>query len=143
VELSARFEAVHNAPETLATLCPGAGLIATAGALCRFYELLTDGGRGFLRPETIRAYTTLNVAGFDRSNRLPLRIGRGFLLGTLMPSPYGWFATRRCFGHAGAFSTVAGADPDRGIAFAYVTNTNRGPYDMVQRSAPLWSALRR
>jgi CubicO group peptidase (beta-lactamase class C family) len=143
VELSARWEVVHNDPATRATLVPGAGLVATAGALARFYELLLDGGRGLLRPETIRAYTTLHVAGLDRSNRLPLRVARGFLLGQPVPSPYGWLGTSRCYGHAGAFSAVAWADPDTGAAVAYVTNTNRGPVDLLRRSAPLGSAIRR
>lgn len=142
VELSARWEEVHNAPTTHATLVPGAGMFATADALTRFYALLLDGGRGLLAPETIAAYTRVNAAGYDRSNRLPLRIGRGFLLGSLMPSLYGWVGTRRCFGHAGAFCAVAGADPAHGIALAYVTNGNAGPYDLLRRTAPLWSRVR-
>lgn len=143
VELSARWEEVHNDPATRQTLVPGAGLYANAGALARFYDLLLDGGRGWVRPETIRAYTTLQVSAIDRSNRLPLRVARGFLLGQAMPSLYGWLATRTCYGHAGAFSAVAWADPDSGAAVAYVTNTNRGPVDLLRRSAPIGSAVRR
>lgn len=142
-ELSATWEAVQNAPETRATLCAGAGLYATADALARFYEALLEGGRGLIRPETIAAYTRVNASGFDRSNNLPLRIGRGFLLGQVMPSTYGWFGTSRCYGHAGAFSVVAGADPDRGLSVAYVTNANRGPYDLLWRAASIGSVVRR
>jgi CubicO group peptidase (beta-lactamase class C family) len=142
VELSARWEEVQNDPATLATVCPGAQLIANAQALARFYELLLDGGRGILKPETLETYTRVHASGLDRSNRLPLRVGRGLLLGQLMPSLYGFVGTSHCFGHAGAFCTVAGADPKTGIAFAYVTNANRGPYDLLWRSAGLWSRAR-
>jgi CubicO group peptidase (beta-lactamase class C family) len=143
VELSARWEEIHNAAATRATLVPGAGLIATAGALARFYELLLEGGRGLLRPETIGRYTGAHAAGLDRSNRLPLRVGRGFLLGLRLPSLYGWSNTRRCYGHPGAFSAVAYADPGTGAAVAYVTNANRGPYDLLRRAASIGSRVRR
>lgn len=142
VELSARWETVQNDPSVLATVCPGAQLIATAEALARFYELLLEGGGGLIRPETVATYTRVHAAGLDRSNWLPLRIGRGFLLGQVMPSLYGFVATRDCYGHAGAFCTVAGADPSTGLAFAYVTNANRGPYDLLWRSASLWEKAR-
>lgn len=142
VELSARWEEVQNDPATLATVCPGAQLIATAEALAGFYELLLAGGRGLLRPDTIATLTRVHASGLDRSNWLPLRIGRGVLLGRLSPSIYGWFGTSRCFGHAGAFCTVAGGDPVTGTAFAYVTNGNRGPYDLLARAASIGSAAR-
>jgi CubicO group peptidase (beta-lactamase class C family) len=143
VELSARWEVAHNNPTTHATFVPGAGMYATANALAKFYALLLEGGRGLLRPETIRAYTTLNVAAYDRSNRLPLRIGRGFLLGAPFPSVYGYFGTSACFGHAGAFCAVGGADPQTGLALAWITNANRGPYDLLFRSMPLWASARK
>lgn len=143
VELSARWEEVHNAATTHATFCPGAQLFATAHALARFYELLLDGGRGLLAPATIAAYTTPLPTAFDHSNRMPLRVARGFLCGQRWPSLYGWTGTRACYGHAGAFSTVAWADPTTGAAIAYVTNANRGPVDLLRRSAPIGSALRR
>ncbi len=141
-ELSARWEAVHNHPATRAALVPGAGLIGTAGALARFYELLLDGGRGLLRPDTIARYTTPLPTAFDRSNRMPLRVARGFLLGQRWPSLYGWWNTARCYGHAGAFSAVAWADPVWGAAIAYVTNANRGPVELLRRSAPIGTSVR-
>lgn len=143
VELSARWEQVHNDPATLATVVPGAGLIATAGALARFYELLLDGGRGLIRPETIARYTARHAAAYDRSNRVVLRVGRGFLLGAPWPTVYGWTRTSGCYGHAGAFCAAAWADPDTGAAVAYVTNGNRGPVDLLRRSAAIAGRVRR
>jgi CubicO group peptidase (beta-lactamase class C family) len=142
-ELSGRWEEVHNAPATRAIVCPGAGLIGNARALARFYELLLDGGRGLLRPETVDAYTRCHVARLDRSNRIPMRIARGFMMGSTLPTAFGWFATRRSFGHAGAFCTLAWADPTCGAAIAYVTNGNVGPFDLLARGAAIGSAVRR
>lgn len=142
VELSARWEQVHNAASTHATLCPGAGLYATAGALAQFYELLLDGGRGIVKPETIARYTTALPLAYDRSNRMPLYVARGFLTGQRWPSLYGWWNTGRCFGHAGAFCAAAWGDPVSGSAIAYVTNANRGPVELLRRTAPIGSAVR-
>lgn len=148
VELSKVFERDNNLPEVLTAFVPGAGLVCTATDLAVFYDALAQGGvtregRRLLREDTLRRYTTLNVASFDRSNRVPLRVGRGFLVGWRGPSVYGWWGTQDCFGHAGAFCTVAFADAELGLAAAIVTNGNSGPYDLLFRSAALGSALRR
>ena len=124
----------------LTAFVPAAGLVCTAGDLCAFYEVLLRGS--LVSPETLRRATTGPTA-FDRSNRLPLRVGRGMLLGSLTPSIYGWWGTQHCFGHAGAFCTLAFADPTLDLAVAIVTNGNRGPYESLFRFAPLGSALRR
>jgi CubicO group peptidase (beta-lactamase class C family) len=71
-----------------------------------------------------------------------MRMARGFMLGTIPPSIYGWWMTQHCFGHAGAFSTLASADPTRDLAVAIVTNGNRGPNDSLSRFASLGSVIR-
>jgi len=55
----------------------------------------------------------------------------------------GWWGTQHAFGHAGAFSTLAWADPTIDLAAAIVTNGNRGPTESLFRFAPIGSALRR
>jgi len=147
VELSRSFEHDNNLPEAVTAFVPGAGIVCSAGDLAAFYEVLAHegvcrSGQRLVSAETLRRYTTGGGMRFDRSNRLPLRIGRGFLLGSRGPSIYGWWGTQRCFGHAGAFCTLAYADPDRDLAVAIVTNGNRGPYESLFRFAPLGSALR-
>ena len=69
-------------------------------------------------------------------------MARGFLTGQPWPSLYGWWNTCRCYGHAGAFCAAAWADPVSGCAVAYVTNANRGPVELLRRTAPIGSALR-
>lgn len=138
VELSTTFEHDNNLPEAVMAFVPGAGLVCTAHDLAAFYDALIHGR--YVKPETLAKYTTGALA-FDRSNRIPLRVGRGFLLGTRTPSIYGWWGTQHCFGHAGAFCTLAFADPTRDLAVAIVTNGNRGPYESLFRFAPIGSAL--
>lgn len=147
-DLSKVFERANNLPEVLTAFVPAAGLVCDAADLAAFYEVLAQGGvtrsgRRLVAEETLRRYTTLNVAGVDKSNRVPLRVGRGFLLGSVTPSIYGWWGTQHCFGHAGAFCTLAFADASLGLSVAIVTNGNRGPYDALFRFAPIGLALRR
>lgn len=112
------------------------------------YELLIHGGMSrsgqrLLRAETVEAYTRRAVFGFDRANRVPMAVARGFLTGTVWPSIYGLWGSSGCFGHAGGFSTLAFADRDTGLSVAIVTNGNAGPADFFRRFRPLAEALRR
>lgn len=148
VELSQTFEHDNNLPEVLTAFVPAAGLVGTAGDLAAFYDVLVRGGvtrsgQRLVSAETLRRYTTGGASAYDKSNRIPLRIGRGFLLGTRTPSIYGWWNTQHCYGHAGAFCTLAWADPELELSVAIVTNGNRGPFESLFRFAPLGSALRR
>lgn len=147
VELSQTFEKDNNLPEAITAFVPGAGLVCTAADLAGFYEVLARGGvtrsgQRLVSEQTLARYTSGSLA-YDRSNRIPLRVGRGFLLGTRTPSIYGWWGTQHCFGHAGAFCTLAYADPTLDLAVAIVTNGNRGPFESLFRFAPIGSALRR
>ncbi len=147
-DLSQTFERDNNLPEALTAFVPAAGLICTAQDLAGFYDVLARGGvtragHRLLSAEALTRATAGATTTFDRSNRLPLRMGRGFLLGSHTPSIYGWWGTQHVFGHAGAFSALGYADPNLELAVAIVTNGNRGPYDSLFRCAPLGSALRR
>ena len=142
------FEALNNSPAFLRALVPGAGLVCDAPTLAAFYEVLLRGGvarsgRRVVSQEVLARYLRRECLGFDRSNRAPLAVGRGFLLGTPFPSVYGAFGTSRCFGHAGAFATVAFADPERELAAAIVTNGNGTRGALLRRFMPLCSELRK
>ena len=147
IELSEPFEAINNSEAFLTAFIPGAGLVTDAATLAAFYECLvaggvTQGGRRLFAPGTIRRYTERQFFGWDRSNRVPLAVGSGFLLGTRMPSAYGWLNSHECFGHAGAFCANAFADWRTGLSIAVVTNGNAGHTDVMGRLIPLSSALR-
>jgi CubicO group peptidase (beta-lactamase class C family) len=146
-DVGADFEAVNNSPGFLRALVPGAGLVCDASTLAAFYDALLRGGvarsgRRVVSEAVLARYLRRELLGFDRSNRAPLAVGRGFLLGTPFPSVYGAFGTSRCFGHAGAFATVAFADPERELAAALVTNGNGSQGALLRRFMPLCGALR-
>lgn len=143
MNVSRGFERRHNSPEYVSAFVPGAGIVTDAMTMARFYDaLVADDGRVW-KPGTVRRWTASSVFGYDRSNRVPLRIGRGFILGTLGPSVYGWLDSRGSFGHAGVFSTLTYGDWNTGLAVAIVTNGNAGHADLMFRMAPVAQALRR
>jgi CubicO group peptidase (beta-lactamase class C family) len=140
-DLSQSFEEANNLPEVLTAFVPAAGLVCTARELASFYDALIQGK--LIKLETLRRYTTGFGYELDKSNRIPLRMARGFLLGSFTPSIYGWWGTQHVFGHAGAFCTLGWGEVERQLAVAIVTNGNRGPYESLMRFAPIGSAIRR
>lgn len=93
-----------NDPEVRRKSFPAFGAIATASSLAKFYATLD------CEMETI-------VSGFDQVLQMETAFGAGFMKSTRFfgPSP-------RAFGHPGAGGSVAFADPENKIAFAYVMN---------------------
>ena len=148
VDLRDQFNRTWNDPTVLSAPVPGASLLTDAAHLAALYELLIHGGMSrsgqrLLRAETVESYTRRAFFGFDRANRVPMAVARGFLTGTVWPSIYGLWGSSGCFGHAGGFSTLAFADRDTGLSVAIVTNGNAGPADFFRRFRPLAEALRR
>lgn len=129
-DLGTHFERGNNSPEAFTSIVPGAGLVTSARSLARFYTWLLDGcplpGGPAVKPDVLARTIGRNVAGWDRSNGVPMCVGRGFIVGSWWPSAYGPFGTSACFGHQGAFCTVGMADRERRVALALVTNGNLG-----------------
>jgi CubicO group peptidase (beta-lactamase class C family) len=147
VNLPDGFEQTNNDVACARAVVPGAGLLATARDLVRFYELLLAGGVGrsgrrIVREETLRRYVTRQTAGIDAATHAYVVLGRGFALGWTLPHLYGWWGSSACFGHAGGFSCLAFADPRARLAIAILTNGNRSLVDMLRRFAPLSSRAR-
>jgi CubicO group peptidase (beta-lactamase class C family) len=138
----------QNSTEFFASQNPATSLVTDANSLAAFYDfLLADGatpaGAQLISATVLRRYTSRSVFSWDRSLRTFLAVGRGFVVGTLLPSTYGWWNTNKCFGHAGGFSSLAFADYGKGVSVAIVTNGNRGQADFVRRFVPLAHAIRR
>jgi CubicO group peptidase (beta-lactamase class C family) len=100
--------------------------IGSASSLAKFYGMLANGGEldghRYFKKETIEQMTTPLASGLDRILQIPTAFSAGF-----MKDPPG--ASRRifgpsvsAFGHPGAGGSNAFADPENGIAFAYVMN---------------------
>ena len=115
---------------------------ATARAVARIYAALLAGETGegvrLLAPETIALATREFSAGHDLVLNRPSRFGLGFQL-TQPERPLG--PGPRGYGHFGAGGSLGFADPDAGIAFAYVSNQVRGPRSQNPRNRALIDAL--
>lgn len=125
-----------NRPEVHRAVLPAGGGIATARALARFYAPLALGGSldgvRLVRKESLdHATTPTNRKGdVDRTITFPIRWGTGWHMGF-----YGKGSTLRTFGHMGAGGQVGFADPERGLAFAFVCNGQRKPEVLAWQQA--------
>lgn len=138
----------QNTEQFLNARNPATSLVSDAASLAAFYDFLLSGGRTptgeqLIAEKTIQLYTSRHVLSWDRSLRIPLAVGRGFVVGTRFPSSFGWWNTNKCFGHAGGFSSLAFGDYDTKISVAIVTNGNRGTVDLARRMLPLAHRLRK
>ncbi|WP_433761826.1 serine hydrolase domain-containing protein [Nocardia sp. CA-135398] len=110
----------YNDPAVHAAEIPSSNGIGTARGLARLYATTigeVDGTR-LLTAATRAAATREQTAGIDRVLMLPNRYATGYMLPT-EGFPLGG---PNAFGHAGRGGSLAFADPDTDIAFAYVTN---------------------
>ena len=142
------FEEVNNAAESFNSENPAFSMVTDSASLAAFYEFLlnkgvTSAGKQLLSEKTIHQYTKRAVSGWNRSLGTFIAEGRGFTVGTLTPSAFGWWNTGECFGHGGAFSSLAFGDFKTGLAVAIVTNGNRNISDFVKRFIPLTHRLRK
>jgi len=116
-----------NDPRFLTAVVPSGNIIATAHDVCRFYELLLRGGeldgvRVLSQSILEEALAPHNSATeVDRTIRLPIRYGLGFMLGGHTLSFYG-HQSPAAFGHLGFTNVLAWADPDRDISVALMNN---------------------
>jgi len=112
-----------NRPATHRAVLPAAGGIATARDLTEVLSVLSLGGkRGdveLVSREGLAAATapTNRASDLDGTVGWPLRWSTGFSLGF-----HGDGSTLRTFGHGGAGGQETFADPDRRIAWSFLTN---------------------
>ena len=103
---------------------PAANGHGTARSLARVYGALAVGGEldgvRVLSPAAIERATREQASGPDQVlMKMPMRFGLGFFL-TQKLIPLG--PNPRSFGHPGAGGSIAFADPDARLGFAYVMN---------------------
>lgn len=142
------FEEINNSAELFDSRNPAFSMVTDAASLAAFYEFLlnkgvTSAGKQLVSGKTIHRYTTRSVSGWNKSLGTFIAVGRGFTVGTLTPSAFGWWNTGECFGHGGAFSSIAFGDYKTGLAVSIVTNGNRNIGDFVKRFIPLTDRLRK
>jgi CubicO group peptidase (beta-lactamase class C family) len=118
--------AAMNTAEHRALQIVSFGGIGSASSLAKFYAMLASGGelegRRYFKAETITEMTKTLASGIDRILQVPTAFSAGFMKDpTESPRPI-FGPSRSAFGHPGAGGSHAFADPEHGIAFAYVMN---------------------
>ncbi|GAB7019721.1 serine hydrolase domain-containing protein [Halostagnicola bangensis] len=130
------------------SVIPAANGIGTARNMARFYACLANGGElegaRVLDADIVDAMTTLWAAtDEDGTLHRPSRYGLGVWKGGTSADPFGSLTPSRVFGHAGLGSSVGWADPERNVAFSYVTNGVREEtYEHITRVSTLADAVR-
>ena len=114
------YNDMWNTRQMRAAELPSSNGHGDARSLARMYAACigdVDGVR-LLNDETVTRATEVLSSGVDCVIGQPLTIGLGFMLAPTFPPGVGL----RTFGHSGAGGSLAFADPDRGLGFAYVMN---------------------
>lgn len=119
-----------NAPAVRSASLPSLGGIGSASALAKFYAMLAAGGefdgRRYFSEQALGWMATPLAQGPDKTLRTETAFSAGFMLdprdaaGRKKRRVFG--ESVRAFGHPGAGGSLAFADPDSGLGFAYVMN---------------------
>lgn len=132
---------VWNTRDLHAAEIPSSNGIGTARALARLYASCVgsvDGVRT-LRPETVERAVQLQSEGRDKVLLIPTTFALGFML----PPSLGLDCPTSCFGHPGAGGSLAFADTERRVSFAYVMNQMKLGLTGDDRSRRIVAALYR
>lgn len=119
-----------NAPAMRSASIPSFGGIASARSLAKFYGMLAGGGafdgRSYVSERVLGWMQAPLVTGKDKTLQTPTAFSAGFMMdpvddsGTKLRQLMG--PSLRAFGHPGAGGSLAFADPESGLGFAYVMN---------------------
>lgn len=125
-----------NQPDAIALPHPAANGRGPAVQLLQFYRMLLEhgslNGRRLLKESTVHEWTRPQRVGmFDHTFRTEIDWGFGFRVNSAQtgkPTAYGFgaHASARAFGHAGAQSSSALADPEKNLALVILTNGRPG-----------------
>ncbi|MDX1298937.1 MAG: serine hydrolase domain-containing protein [Pseudomonas sp.] len=121
-----------NKPEWRRMQQPAANGHGNARSLAGFYSGLLDGS--LLESELLAELTREHAVGEDKTLLTRTRFGLGCMLDQpeVGNATYGMGA--RAFGHPGAGGSIGFADPERDVAFGFVTN-NLGPFVLMDPRA--------
>jgi CubicO group peptidase (beta-lactamase class C family) len=122
---------------------PGGNGHSNARALARVFGVLALGGGKLISRQALASATRQRFDGMDASFNLPTTWAAGFRLGD---PDFGSSSSKAAFGHGGWGGSIAFADPESGLGFAYVTNRMLG-FDAVdprreRTSTAVYEALR-
>lgn len=134
------WDNIFNRPEVHRVVLPGGGGISSARDIAKVYAMLAQGGswqaKQFLSQETLAKsiVPTSEDGAIDRSLRIPVIYGQGWMLGHLARG-----ASLRTFGHPGKGGQTCIADLDRGLSFAFLNTGQKDYAEFMQFSNELLS----
>jgi CubicO group peptidase (beta-lactamase class C family) len=117
---------------------PSGGGVGTAQAIARAYSVFANGGRELaLRRETLEALQAPAIPSAQGFYDEALKGEVQFSLGFMKSCPNWFFGHAGAFGSPGAGGSLGFADPETGMAYAYVTNrlgrSDGDPRDLALR----------
>ena len=135
---------IYNRPEVHTAILPAGGGIATARGLARFYAMMAGGGTldgvTTMKRETVEEVTKPQAEGLDHSLDRQVMRSLGLSLGDPRSAAPGKEDVRT-FGHAGSGTSIGWANPDSGLALAYITNGFRAEASNTPRLAEISQAV--
>ena len=139
------YSAIFSKSSVLRSIIPGAGGVATAGDLARFYAMMERkgslDGATVIKSDTAEEAVEFQVEGVDKSTGTFAQRSLGLALGDeRMGKSTG--DPLKTFGHGGAGTSVGWADPESGVAMAYITNGYRSDVTNFPRLAAICQAVR-
>lgn len=136
---------IYNQPEVHRSVQPSGGGISTARDMAKFYSVMNSSGSGegvnLLSPETISEVTRIHAEGTDKSLGGYRRRGLGLVIGDPRMGCTGQ-SDESSYGHAGAGTSVAWADPVSELSCAFITNGFRAEKTNVPRLSAICKAVR-
>ncbi|WP_160015232.1 serine hydrolase domain-containing protein [Pseudomonas sp. 8BK] len=121
-----------NKPEWRRMQQPAANGHGNARSLAGFYSGLLDGQ--LLESELLAELTREHAVGEDKTLLTRTRFGLGCMLDQPDVANATYGMGPRAFGHPGAGGSIGFADPERDVAFGFVTN-NLGPFVLMDPRA--------
>ena len=116
-----------NAPEAWHAGWPALGGVGSARGLAKFYAMLAGGGtwegKRYFTEKVLQAMSATMVSGTDAVFCMPSAFSAGFMKdcpGSARRRIFG--PSNEAFGHPGAGGSLAFADPENNLAFAYTMN---------------------
>jgi CubicO group peptidase (beta-lactamase class C family) len=116
-----------NSPDAWRAGWPALGGIGTAGGLAKFYAMLAGGGswegKRFFPEQVLQAMSVVLVAGRDEVFCMDSAFSAGFMKDVPGSGKRRMLGrSDLSFGHPGAGGSLAFADPENNLAFAYTMN---------------------
>lgn len=121
-----------NKPEWRRMQQPAANGHGNARSLAGFYAALLDGR--LLQAESLNQLAREHSRGDDLTLLTPTRLGLGCMLDQPEVANATYGLGPKAFGHPGAGGSVGFADPERDVAFGFVSNS-LGPYVLMDPRA--------